>query len=555
VTAQTAAGAVTPRVFVRVGRRPTRVVLTLVGRAAARSGALWGLVFALYTVAQTSAYVSAYPTQASRDQLATALGTNVGLNALIGPARALNTVAGYASWRALGVLSLLGGVWGLLTATRLLRGEEEAGRQELLLAGPTTRARAAAQAVAGLGVGLLALWAVTAAGAVLGGRAKSVGFGTGQSLYFSLTLVAGAAVFLAVGALTSQLAGTRRRAATMAGAVFGVAYALRMVADSDPTLHWMVWLSPLGWIEEARPLTDPQPLALLPVLALVVLASGAAVRLAAARDLNAAVLPDHDTARPRLALLGGPTGLALRLMRPTALVWLAAVTAFSLLIGTVAEAAARGISGNTAVENALARLGGGHGSLVAAYLGFTFLVFALLVAMVAAGQLTALRAEEADGRLDHLLVRPVRRGLWYAGRLALTVLLVVAVALLAGLGAWAGAASQHSGVGLGPLLEAGANLAPPALLIAGLGALAFGARPRLTGPVVYGYLTWSFLVEFVGAVVHANHWILDSSVFFHMAPAPAVAPHWGSSAVMAGLGLGAMLLGGVLFHRRDVTGA
>jgi len=61
-------------------------------------------------------------------------------------------------------------VWGLLAGTRLLRGEEEAGRVELLLAGPSTRRRAAAAAVTGLGVGLLVLWTVTAAVTVAVGR-------------------------------------------------------------------------------------------------------------------------------------------------------------------------------------------------------------------------------------------------------------------------------------------------------------------------------------------------------------------------------------------------
>ena len=45
------------------------------------------------------------------------------------------------------ILSVIGGVWALLTATRLLRGEEEEGRWELLLTGQTTRLRAAASDV------------------------------------------------------------------------------------------------------------------------------------------------------------------------------------------------------------------------------------------------------------------------------------------------------------------------------------------------------------------------------------------------------------------------
>ncbi len=525
-----------------------------VSRHTGRSGALWGLIFAFYVVAQTFGYTAAYKTQAARDQLARSFGSNIGINALIGPARAINTVAGYTSWRALGVLSLLGAVWGLLTSTRILRGDEEAGRYELLLAGQTTRRRAAGQAMAGLGVGLVTLWAIAALATIATGRASSVGFSLDQSLYFSVTLVAGAAVFLAVGALTSQLVTTRRRAASLAGAVFGVAYALRMVADSDPGLHWMVWLSPLGWIEESQPLTDPHPMALVPAVVVIIVLTGVALHLAGSRDLGASTWPDRDTSPPHLTLVGRPTGLAIRLMRPVALGWLFAAAAFSVLIGTVAESATKAISGSSAIEKALGRLGG-HGSLVEAYLGLTFLMLALMIALVAAGQVTAIRSEEADGRLENLVVRPFGLTTWFAGRLGLSALLLAVAGVVSGIGAWAGAASQHSGVGFGPLVVAGLNVVPPSLFLLGLGALVMGAWPRHTSAVVYGYLAWSFLLEFVGAVIHADHWLLDTSVFFHMVPAPATAPDWASVAVITGLGLGGAVVGGVLLGRRDQMSA
>lgn len=71
---------------------------------------------------------------------------------------------------------------------------------------------------------------------------------------------------------------------------------------------------------------------------------------------------------------------------------------------------------------------------------------------------------------------------------------------------------------------AGLNIAPASLFILGLGALVFGISPRWTTAVVYGYLAWSFLVELLGSVVHASHWVLDTSVYFHMVPAPASSP-------------------------------
>jgi len=127
--------------------------------------------------------------------------------------------------------------------------------------------------------------------------------------------------------------------------------------------------------------------------------------------------------------------------------------------------------------------------------------------------------------------------------------------ILAGIGAWAGAASQHTGVRFGSLVAAGLNVVSPGLFLLGLGALVLGAWPRYTSTTVYGYLAWSFLIEFVGGVVHASHWLLDTSVFFHMVPAPATNPDWSSAAVVAGLGVLGSVLGGHLLSRRDLVTA
>jgi ABC-2 type transport system permease protein len=397
-----------PRDLTPAGRHPATVVGRQVARRAVRSGALWGLAFGLFIVVQTSAYTSQYKTQAARDGLARAYGTNLGLNALLGQARSINTVAGWAEWRFIGILTILGSVWGLLTSTRLLRGEEEAGRLDLLLSGQTTRGRTAIQSTAGLGAGLVAMFTAVAAGTIIVGRPASVGLDLGQCLAFSAALASGAAMFLAIGAFASQLANTRRRAAAIAGALFGVAYALRMVADTNTNVHWLIWLSPLGWIEESRPLTGHDLSPLLLVLSLTMVITAATCWLAKRRDVGAAVLPSSDTSAPHLRLLGSPLGLAARLMRWSAGGWLSAVAAFSVLIGTTAESATKDRSGSRGIEQALGRLGG-HGSPVADYLGLTILVVALIVALIAASQIAAIRSEEAGGHLEALLVRPLHR--------------------------------------------------------------------------------------------------------------------------------------------------
>lgn len=543
-----------PQDLTPAGRHPATVLATLVGRRAVRSGASWGLAFGLFIVVQTSAYTSQYKSQAGRDGLARAYGTNLGLNALLGQARAINTVAGWAEWRFIGILTILGSVWGLLTATRLLRGEEDAGRFDLLLAGQTTRGRAAVQAMAGLGAGLVAMFTAVAVGTIIAGSRASVGLRLGQCLALSAALISSPAIFLAIGALCSQLAGTRRRAAAIGGALFGVAYAIRMVADTSASVHWLIWLSPLGWIEQSRPLTGHDLSPLLLVLALTMAAAGAACWLAHRRDVGAAVLAGPDASAPHVRLLGSPIGLAIRLTGSAVAGWLFAVTGFAVVIGTTAEPATTDKNGSSGIEQALSRLGG-HGSPVADYLGLTILVIALIVALIAASQVSAIRGEEADGHLEALLVRPVRRRSWFAGRAALSILVLVVAGVVGGIGTWAGAATQHAPISLGSLIAAGLNVVPPALLLLGLGTLTYGVWPRKTTVVVYGYLAWSLLIELAGGLIKMSHWLLDTSVFFHMTPAPAADPNWASAAILTGLGLAGTVLGGLCFHQRDLQNA
>jgi len=533
------------------GRWPATVVARQTARKAVRSGVLWGYVFGLYLATQALAYASSYKTVSQRARLAKEFGSNAGISALVGPAHELQTVAGFTVWKCLAVLAVVGAVWGLLTGTRLLRGEEDAGRWELLLAGQTTRRSAAAQALAGLACGVAALWTVTAVITVVVGRSSKVDISAGGALFLAVSVVAAAVMFLAVGALASQLAATRRQASAYAGAVLGVSYALRMVADSGTGLGWLRWASPLGWIEQLQPLTGPHPLALLPIAGLTAVLGLCTVRLAGARDLRGSTFPDRASSVAHTRLVFGPSGLNVRLMRPSVAGWGAGIAAYGLVLGLVAKSAGSAISSSSSLTRALSRLGAIGAE---AYLGVAFLLMAVLVAFVAAGQISATRAEEAEGRLDHLLVRPVSRSSWLAGRLVVATIVVLAGGLTAGVFTWLGAASQDTGVSFASVFDAGLNVVPPALCILGIGAFVFGVWPRASGVATYGVLVWSFLVELVGGIVGLNHWVLDTSVFHQMSAAPAVSPNWTTGGALLALGAMAAVAGGTAFSHRDLKG-
>ena len=538
---------------VRLERHSGTVVGRLTASRALRSGTLWGLVFGVSIASSEISYTTIYKTQAQRDALAAAYGSNKATSALFGPAPQLQTVEGFTVFKISMTLMILGAVWGLLLSTKLLRGEEDDGRWDLLASGQTTRRGAAGQGLVGLGAGLFVLWALTAVIAVLSGRSSTVGIAAGPTLFFALAMVATGCMFLAVGALTSQLAGTRRQAASFAAAFLGLAYAVRMIADAGVGLHWMIWLSPLGWVEQLQPLTAPRPAALLPILAFTLVVAAGAVFLAGTRDVGASILPDPAHAEPRFRLLSGPTGLAIRMMRATVLGWGVAIALSAFLYGLIAKSASATITGSS-VKEVFSRLGA-TGNGAEAVLGVCFLIEAVLLAFVAAGQVTLARSEESEGRLDHILAGPVARPSWLGGRLAVAMLVLLLAGLAAGVFGWLGASSEHAGASFTNLLEAGVNLVPPAVTILGLGILVFGIRPRMTSAVVYGYLAWSLLLVIVGGIGAVNHWVLDTSVFHQMASAPAVPPDWEANGIMIAFGVSAALVGIAAFGRRDLQGA
>jgi len=527
------------------------VIARVTARKSGRAGAGWGVVFGLYVATQALAFATSYKTPAARHLLVVEFAHNTGISALVGPANDIGNVPGFTAWKCLTVLAIIGAVWGILTSTKLTRGEEDAGRWELLLVGPVTRRSAARQALLGLGVGALALFASSALITAALGRSSKVGIGAGAAVYFTLAVVSGAVMFLAVGAFCGQLATSRRQAAGFASAILGASYALRMVADSGTGLAWIRWITPLGWIEELQPLTNPRPFALVPIAVLVVTLSVGTVLLAGRRDLGAGTLPDRASLTSVRRLPTSPFGLTLYSVRATLIAWTFSIVAYGLLLGSIAKSGGKIITSSASLRTVFARLGV---SGAEAYLGIALLIMSVALAFVAVGQVGAARKEESSGQLDNLLVRPYSRSKWIGERIALGITALVAGGLLAGVATWVGAVSDHAHVQFMSMLGAGVNVCVPALVVFGIGVFTLAIAPRWVGAITYGLLAWFFLIEIVGGAVGINHWILDLSAFHQMTAAPATPVDWTTNAVMAALALVASTLGIALFSRRDLKG-
>lgn len=530
---------------------PAAAIAGLAWRGTWRGAAVVAGATVLVTVTAVMGFEASYPDPADRATLATSIGSNPGLIALFGETRALDTLAGFAEWQVVLIMAVIGAVWMLLATTRALRGAEEAGRAELLLSGPISPALATVATLAGLAAALVVLLVLSTLGLVIG---TSADLGVRPSILLALTVAGPPAAMLGIGALTSQLTETRRRAAGLGAAVLGASYLLRVVADSASDLRALRWASPLGWLEVAHPLTDPQPLPILLPYLLGLALAVVSMRVAGARDVGSGALSGRGGRRARTTGLSSPIGLAARLAEGPALAWGAGMAVFGALIGLVARTASDAMADATGGAGVLAGIGIVDTG-TRAYVGVSFLFVTLALATAAAGQVAATRDEEASARVDNLLVRPVGRVRWLAGRLLVALaLLTLAAGLASGSALVAGRAGDLR-ISVGDLLVAGINALPAAAFVLGMGTLLHGVVPRMAVGLTYALVAASFLLEVVGSNVGLPGWLLNLSVLHHVSPAPALSPDWRSALILVALGALAAGTGALALARRDVVAA
>ena len=505
-------------------------------------------LFAVASLLNPFSYRHTYSTLAERLAFADSFAHNKAVVLFYGKAYDLLTVGGYSAWRTGGILSILAAIYGLLAGVRALRAEEDAGRAELVLAAPVSRGTVYAGAIAGIAAGAALLWVALLAGSVIGGLAA------GGSAFLALAIVSMVPVFAGVGALSSQLAPTRRVALELGGAVVVLAFLLRVIADTSGSLGWLRWATPLGWAEQLRPFTGAQPLVLLLPIAASALALVGAWQLASRRDVGAGLLPARDSADPRLGLLSSPTAQALRGELGSMTVWVVGVGAFALIVGVVSKSiSSAGISPQ--LQREFAKLG--EGSIVTphGYIGFAFVFFVLVISLFSCSQVAAARHEESEQRLETLLALPLSRVRWLVGRLALAVGGALVLALAAGVLAWVGAATQGVAPSLPRMVETGANCLPAGLLFLGIAALAYAVAPRAGAGISYGLVTVAFLWQLVGSLLGAPKWLVEITPFAHVAAVPAQPFRAGAAAVMVAIGVVAAAAALPAFRRRDLTGA
>lgn len=534
-----------PRDTTRAGRDATGAVHRLALRQTWRGA----LVVVVLSGAMTAVVAAGYRTTVGDDLDAgglAALAANPAIRTLFGEPVALDSVGGFTVWRTGTALAVLLAAWSFLGVVRVTRGEEDAGRWDLLLAG-----RVGLPALVSSHVTLVVA-ADLLAGTAAAGALVAVGTATTGAVMHGLGLALVGVAFAGAGAVAAQLLPSRGAAVGATAAVLGLALLARMIADGVETLAWGRWATPFGLVALSRPYAEENllPLMVLGVLAVVPIA--VAPVLAARRDLRGAWCSTPTHRRPRPRLLGSPWSFAVRRATGPFLGWSAGVAAWFLLIGLLAASMTAFLRENPRFA-ALADTAGFGGLVrVEGYSAALFTLLAIPLGTFVAVRVAAFVRDEVAGRLWLLLVGPVRRRTLLLAEVVAALLGAVALAVTAGTATGLGAALVGAPLTMPAALAGTANVLPVAVLCLGASVAALGWAPRAVAAVGALPAVGGFLLHVIAESTGAPRWIGAISPFARLAAVPDQPPDWGGLAVLSLLGVALGLVGIAGYARRDL---
>ncbi|GAB6859257.1 ABC transporter permease [Microbacterium xylanilyticum] len=422
----------------------------------------------------------------------------------------------FLSFEVLPWLTMLAALMSTFLAVRHTRGDEEAGRTELVA---TTALGRALPTIATIihGVAANLVLGVLVALSLIGSKLDA----TGSWLMGATSATTGIA-FLGIGLIAAQLMRTSRGANALTVWILVGTFLINGIGNvagtpSDDltriTSSGLVWVSPFGWAEQARPYdTDDGWPALLGVAFGLVLAI-VAVALQSARDIGEGFIPARPGrihARPALST---PHALVWRLTNGAIVGW-AVGGALTGLLATKLSGLAGEISGqNPAVQQILDKIGKA-GNLEETVVSVFFTMLGILAACAAVQIVVRARQEEAHGTAENVLALPVGRVRWLADYLLVAtfaIAIIVAAAMLAAFAGLAGNAHVSSLAQVVVVVGLGQGLA--ACVFTVLTGLVFVLLPRGTVGIAWALVLLATVFGLFGPLFGLPEWTTRFSPF------------------------------------------
>jgi ABC-2 type transport system permease protein len=441
------------------------------------------------------------------------------------PAERLDTLGGYLTYHNVTLYTFFLAVYGVVQGARAIRGDEERGSLEEVLATGRSRLAVLRDRAAGFALVMIAI-CLGLALSVAAGLAVAGEPDLGGSLITIGTAGAVAMVAYALGMLAAQLLGSSRAAAGAGAAVLSVLYVATNMGERLGAAAVIRFLSPFHYANQSRALVPGYGLdaaASLMLLGLALVTLGLAGWAFTGRDYAAPLWVRHARARPARPvgqpahmphrMLGSVWSAMLRRSWVGLAIWTAAAAGLTAMMASMQPAVLDmwdKFDFISAMTGAM-----GASSTEEAYWSFAGEMITPVIAAYVITQASGWVADLAAGRVEMILAAPVTWTMLVLGRL---VAVIAGVAVIS-LGALAGLAVGAAAVG-SSLDAAGVarTVACAALLGAALGAVAavvVAAVRRTAAVTVLAVIVGTmYLVSYLVPIFGWPEWLNRLSVFW-----------------------------------------
>lgn len=506
---------------------------------------LWVIGSVLLPIVTFNSYAVLFPTEQSRAALVT-LANTPAFEVIVGAPGDLTTAGGFTAWRTLVIVCVLAAMLAVLVAIKHTRGEEDAGRAELLAGAPLARLGWPIAATIVTGIGVIAIGLVIAVALLVSG-AEPI-----DSVLMGAAIALCAMTFGAIALVAAQVASSARVALGVSIVILAGSFLLRGWADADPSMDWLAWTNPLGWAERVAPFGDRQPMGLVLCLLAVAVFTGIALVIDERRDLGRGLVAERPGPAEASARLHSPLAIAWRLQRATLIGWTIGLLALGIVYGTVQGSIASTLGSNPMFE----RMMGAQGpdTFVNAFIAAIVSVLALFATGYGVSALLRMRSEETDGRVELLLASAVRRSAWFGSHVVLALLGAAWLVAVGVAGFALGAVVSGSSTNAVSLIGAAAGQLPAVFVLLGLAALLIGARPRLA-PLAWAAFAFSAIMAFFGPLLDLPDLVIEASPYTHLPQLPQESATAAPYVILSIIALALLAAGFAGMQRRDVPSA
>lgn len=422
----------------------------------------------------------------------------------------------FLSFEILPWLTMLAALMSIFLAVRHTRGDEEAGRTELLAATPAGRALPTIATVIH-GVAANVVLGVLVALALMGSKLDPAG-----SWLMGIASAATGVAFLGIGLIAAQLMRTSRGANSLSVWILVGTFLLNGIGDVAGTpsndltrisSSGLVWLSPFGWAEQVRPYDTDNPVPALLGLAFGLVLAVASVALQSVRDIGEGFIPARPGRVHARPALSSPHALVWRLTNGAIIGWAVGGVLTGMLATKLSGLAGQIAGQNPAVEQILDKIGKA-GSLEQTVVSVFFTMMGILAACAAVQILARARQEEAHGTAEIVLAQPVGRVRWLLDYLLVAtfaIAIIVAATMLAAFAGIAGSRNADSLAQVVTVVGLGQGLA--ACVFTVLTALVFVLVPRGTIGIAWTLVLLATVFGLFGPLFGLPQWTTRFSPF------------------------------------------